>query len=63
MGHLGLMPPSLHNKIDRNSLIEHSLTIILLNRAIKHTMQSLIDFVFMLTLLSNNVLSAPDIKL
>ena len=37
MGHLGLMPPPLlyiTNKIDLNSLIEHSLTIILLNRAI-----------------------------
>ena len=56
-------PFALHNKIDRNFLIEHSLTIILLNRAIKHTMQSLIDFMFMLTLLSNNVLPAPDIKL
>ena len=42
--HLGLIPsPStLHSKIDRNSLIEYSLIIILSNRAITHT--SLIIF-------------------
>ena len=44
MVHLELMPCLLYitNKIDRNPLIEHSLTKILSNRAITHTI--LIDY-------------------